>query len=271
MPFQTYFPRPPLSSFIEYFWSFTGTNPPRSRRLTLPDGSINLVIDLYDHKTRIHNRDDKETTLESSVISGPHSDFYITDSSNERSMIGVHFKPGSAGPFLKLSSMELNNAHVSLDGLWGIAATDLRDELLYSNSVEDRFRILEKYFLLHSAWSRPSNSAVQFAIASFQKYQHSESIANLVDQMNTNAKRFIQVFKDEVGLTPKRFSRLMRFQKAVRLIRQSHDIDWADLAMFCDYYDQPHFIKEFQAFSGLTPTEYRTIESLHPNHIPLTS
>ncbi len=270
MPFQTHLPRSPLSSFIAYFWSYTGKNPPRSRRLTLPDGSIDLVIDLHDRKTHIRNRYDSETTLASSVISGPHTDYYITDSSSERSMIGVHLKPGSAGSLLKLPSIALKDTHVSLDDLWGGAATDLRDELLYSNTVEDRFRILEKYFLLRSDWSRPPHSAVQFAIASFQRPQPPESITNMVDQMNMSAKRFIQLFKDEVGLTPKRFSRLMRFQKAVRLIRQSNDIDWADLAMSCDYYDQSHFIKEFQSFSGLTPTEYRAIESLHPNHIPLT-
>lgn len=270
MPFQTYLPQPPLSSLIAYFWSYTGTNPPHARRLTLPDGSIDLVIDLCDRKTRIHNRYDSETTLASSVISGPHTDYYITDSSSERSMIGVHLKPGSAGPLLKLPSIALKDSHVSLDDLWGIAAADLRDELLYANTAEDRFRILEKYFLLRSDWSRPSHAAVQFAIASFQQPHHPESITNMVEQANMSAKRFIQIFKDEVGLTPKRFSRLMRFQKAVRLIRQSHDIDWADLAMSCDYYDQSHFIKEFQSFSGLTPTEYRAIESLHPNHIPLT-
>ncbi|WP_433616190.1 DUF6597 domain-containing transcriptional factor [Paenibacillus cellulositrophicus] len=271
MSFQTYSPQAPLSSFIAYFWSYTGKNPPHSRRLTLPDGSIDLVIDLYDRKTRIHNRYDSEMTLASSVISGPHTDYYITDSSSERSMIGVHIKPGCAGPLLKLPSIALKDTHVSLDDLWGIVATDLRDELLYSNTVEDRFRILEKYFLLRSDWSRPSHSAVEFAIASFQQSHHPESIANMVEQVNMSAKRFIQIFKDEVGLTPKRFSRLMRFQKAVRLIRKSNNIDWADLAMSCEYYDQSHFIKEFQSFSGLTPTEYRAIESLHPNHIPLTN
>ncbi|WP_191201626.1 DUF6597 domain-containing transcriptional factor [Paenibacillus terricola] len=76
---------------------YNETNPPHARRLTLPDGSIDLVIDLYDRKTRIHNRYDSETTLASSIISGPHTDYYITDSSSERFMIGVHFKPGGAG------------------------------------------------------------------------------------------------------------------------------------------------------------------------------
>ncbi|MFC5405368.1 DUF6597 domain-containing transcriptional factor [Cohnella soli] len=269
MRFQTYVPKPPLSSFVAYFWQFDGMNPPSARRLTLPDGSVDLVIELGQNRTHISDRSREKKRLEASVISGPQSEYFITDSGNERSMIGVHFKRGKVASFLGLPSIELQNTHASLTDLWGSLATDLRDELLYTVSSAERFRILEKYLLMKCSSSQPANAAVQFALASLEQPDQFHSIADIVDQVNMSAKTFIHLFKMEVGMTPKKYGRIVRFQSAVRWIRQPDPIDWADLAVKCNYYDQPHFIKEFQAFSGLSPMEYRNKKSLHPNHIPL--
>jgi AraC-like DNA-binding protein len=167
-----------------------------------------------------------------------------------------------------MPASELANAHISLEDLWGLLAADLRDELLYSLTAEAQFRILEKYLLLRMANARPMNPAVQYSYAIIRQDECHESVAAIARQTNMSAKHFIQLFKDEVGLTPKKYSRLLRFQKALRIIRQSHSIDWSDVAMVCGYYDQSHFIKEFSSFSGLTPTAYRQINSFHPNHLP---
>ncbi|WP_199614825.1 DUF6597 domain-containing transcriptional factor [Paenibacillus alkalitolerans] len=92
----------------------SGSNPPGAKELTLPDGSVNLVIDLSYNKIHILHYNKHETTLEPSIICGPHTDYFIADSERERTMIGVHFIPGRAGAFLKMPSAELYNLHISL-------------------------------------------------------------------------------------------------------------------------------------------------------------
>jgi AraC-like DNA-binding protein len=65
-----------------------------------------------------------------------------------------------------------------------------------------------------------------------------------------------QVFAAQVGLSPKLFSRILRFQRARAMADQIKRLDWAQLASTCGYFDQSHLINDFQEFSGLSATEY---------------
>jgi AraC-like DNA-binding protein len=61
------------------------------------------------------------------------------------------------------------------------------------------------------------------------------------------------VFHEEVGLAPKQFARVRRFQWALRWLRKGPRVNWAWLAVECGYYDQAHLIKDFQTFAGVCP------------------
>ena len=81
-------------------------------------------------------------------------------------------------------------------------------------------------------------------------------------------RRFIGLFKDEIGLTPKSFCRIRRFQRTVGLLHRTEIVDWADVAPVCGYYDQSHMIHDFQDFAGLSPTDYLARRTAHMNHVP---
>jgi transcriptional regulator GlxA family with amidase domain len=81
-------------------------------------------------------------------------------------------------------------------------------------------------------------------------------------------RRFIQRFAAEVGMTPKLYCRVRRFQRVRALVRNVPAPDWARVAVEWGYFDQSHLIHDFQAFSGLSPVEYcrRRSEQALPNH-----
>jgi AraC-like DNA-binding protein len=74
-----------------------------------------------------------------------------------------------------------------------------------------------------------------------------------------------------VGLAPKLFCRVRRFQKVVRMISAGQPVDWAEVALTCGYFDQAHFIHDFRAFSGINPTSYLADYIEHLNHVPIHS
>ena len=80
---------------------------------------------------------------------------------------------------------------------------------------------------------------------------------------------FTERFRAEVGMTPKLFARVQRFQRVVQTIHPLAQVDWADVASACGYFDQAHFIHDFRAFSGFTPAAYLALKSVHQNHVPL--
>lgn len=96
-------------------------------------------------------------------------------------------------------------------------------------------------------------------------------------QVGLSQRRFITIFKREIGITPKLFSRVRRFQRALVLIRRSDVPNWPALALECGYCDQSHMIRDLLAFSGFSPTEYfsrqrafaeQGLRTKH-NHMPL--
>lgn len=95
------------------------------------------------------------------------------------------------------------------------------------------------------------------------------SVAELAKRVGWSERRLRDVFRCEVGLTPKQFARVERFQRVLREVEQGQMVDWAELALAHGYYDQAHLIGEFRACSGLTPTAYQRQRVAPGNHVPL--
>jgi AraC-like DNA-binding protein len=270
MIFRTYIPQPPLSDFVELFWLYEGLTQPAKER-ALPTGTVELVINLREDRLQVLDRQNayRVQNFRGSMICGPHSEFFLIDSALDESILGVHFRPGGAYPFLKLPVGELHNAHVSLETLWGAKAVALRDRLLDTTAPEARFRILEQSLMAELAHPLARHAAVSFALKEFEAVPHARTISDVVEQIGISQRRFIQMFRDEVGLTPKLFCRVRRFQEVLRLIGRGR-MEWVDIALACGYYDQAHFINDFQAFSGFNPSTYVTHRGdRNPNHVPL--
>lgn len=271
MRYSTHIPAPPLSEFIDCFWHCEDYNAPHAKERLLPTGSMELVISLRDKIPLYEDGGDHENQSYSHCIaSGVYSESMVINTASLAAMIGVHFRPGSIVPFFQLPANELHNLPVPLDNLWGSKAHDLHHRLLEAKTVQARFAILEKSLLACVARSEAPHPAVAFALDQFHRIPHTQTIADVSEQIGLSQKRFIRTFREEVGLTPKLYCRIRRFQEVLRQINKGQPIAWVDIAASCGYFDQAHFIHDFQAFSGLNPSTYL---SLHRgewmNHVPL--
>jgi methylphosphotriester-DNA--protein-cysteine methyltransferase len=112
--------------------------------------------------------------------------------------------------------------------------------------------------------------AVDYALQKFQNTPNLPTIASVTGQIGLSKRRFIQVFNERVGLTPKLFCRVRRFQSVLGLIANGERIEWADLAVDCGYFDQAHFIHDFASFAGLNPSAYLNSRTEHRNHVRLS-
>jgi AraC-like DNA-binding protein len=90
----------------------------------------------------------------------------------------------------------------------------------------------------------------------------------VVEETGCSPRHFIRLFSDEVGLTPKAFCRIRRFQRAVAMLHRAPAADCADVALTCGYYDQSHMIHDFQDIGGLSPASYLSRRAQHMNHVP---
>jgi AraC-like DNA-binding protein len=275
MNFHHHTPSEPLNHFISLIWFGDDYIVPHALERVLPSGEMSLIINLWENRTRVYNADDprKFETFDGSIVAGAYSAFTVIDTDEQRSTAGVVFRPGGAFPFLGLPAGELQDANASLSDLWGRQATaDLREQLLAAGSPEAKFNVLERTFLCRmNAPIEATHPAVSFAVHNFRK-RPQRRISAVTDQIGLSDRRFIQLFSQQVGLTPKLFCRVQRFQQVLRNIASlatNSAIDWPQIALTCGYFDQAHFIHDFRAFSGINPTTYVANKTQFQNHVAL--
>src|SRR5215813_11668885 len=256
--FNFYKPEPPLSQFVDNFWLFEGHNPDHKTERILPTGTLELAINLRQNELRFSDSEcpDNCYQLSGAVVSGASGRSFTPDASEEVFIIGVHFKPGGAFPFLGLPADEVADTHVDLETLWGPSARRLRERLCEARTSAERFQSVQDALLSRLCHGVEQHYAVSAALEMFVKNQAGPRVREAAKYLGLSQRRFIQVFKAEVGLTPKLFSRIQRFQQSRTFIQHNPSINWADLAVDFGYFDQSHFIREFLEFSGLSPTDY---------------
>jgi AraC-like DNA-binding protein len=259
--FRHHRPAAPLGDFIESIWHYECYDTPHRVDRILPSGDMGIVINLRDEGFRVH-----DDTFPGAILSGAHSEFFTLDTAQQSYTLGIQFKPGGAYRFLKMPAGELQGRHVALSDAWGSRANEMRERLLAAKTIDERFRIVEEVLLAIMKPARDPHPAVAYALREIGRMH---SVAELSSRIGLSPRRFADVFRNEVGLTPKLFCRIRRFQQALRCLSEGRRIEWADFALSNGYYDQPHFIHDFQAFSGLNPSSYVPRGSVYRNHVAL--
>ncbi len=273
MPFQSTIPPQPLASYVQLFWIMEGEQPTHGMERVLPDGCVELVINLREGRIRAYDPRDPSRfeTCRGSILCGPHSEFMVIDTEAQGAVMGIHFQPGGAWPFLGgMPARELINQTLSLEDIWGPSMRALRESLVHAPSHRERFRILESALMERLRPDRERHPAVSWSIAEIEGATAMRTLSEITNEIGLSSRRYIELFSREVGLTPKRYHRVRRFQRVVQSVHSKSDIHWADLAVSCGYFDQAHFIHDFKDFCGLTPAAYFAHRNLrHANHVPL--
>ncbi len=268
---KLHFPQPPLSQFVENMWLVQGLEAGYSREKILPDGAIELIIDLDTQPKTIFEDEASANfrTVKKAWISGERTRYIIIGADTNQSMVGIRFRPGGAYPFFRFPISELSESVTELDLIWGRLVDEIREELHATESPDDRLLRLESFLLGQVQRSLEPNRLITYAVNQLQQSPQFLAIRDLASTIGITQKHLISQFEKVVGLRPKSFARVCKFQKVVNLIEQQDEIEWSAIALDCGYYDQAHFIKEFHTFSGVNPSTYVTQRGEYVNFIPI--
>jgi AraC-like DNA-binding protein len=276
--YRSWSPGPPLCDFIEDFWFYRSDRPAHLKERIVPSGTIELVVNLRDDEFRIYDRGRPGICerFPGAMVSGTYRRFFVIDTAEDTAVLGVHFKPGGALPFFGRPLCELTDTHVNLEALWGRSARELRDRLREANTPIHAFRLLEASLRARLSPSAVRNGAVRFALDALGGTSPT-TVREIIDCVGLSHRRFIEIFKAEVGLTPKLFHRIQRFERILALARAQPAPDWSHLAVDSGFFDQSHLIRDFVEFSGFSPEDFarqhRAVQQrgahLKRNHVPL--
>jgi AraC-like DNA-binding protein len=266
---EVYFPGFPLNQFIDRFFYYKDVNPANSIDRFLPDGDIHLIFELSGNPQYIY---DNDTLVEKQIckeiwFSGIRNKCISIPSGKDSEMFIIYFHKGQSYPFLEMPVDTLTDHVVHGQDVLPRDFLFLREELQNIESIKGKFARAEEYFIQFYQSKLILNPCVMFAVKQILSSPHQLTIKALSDKIGYSQKHFIHQFSSHVGLTPKGFLKVMRFQKAIQEIEIQKEADWNRVAHESGFYDQSHFINEFKLFSGCTPTEYLRMKSENLNYL----
>jgi AraC-like DNA-binding protein len=180
--------------------------------------------------------------------------------------VGAQLQPGAAFLLLGVPCDELAERHIRLDDLWGRAALEMRERLAAEPGPERQLELVESMLAARLPRLRGLHPAVADAVARFAV---TSDVGGVVAASGYSHRHFIALFSQAVGLAPKRYCRVRRFQDVLHSIIARRTTGWADLALGSGYCDQPHFNREFRALTGVSPGEYRRLAPRLSHHLPI--
>lgn len=260
-----------VGHFVDSLVFYSNYTPEHKIERLLPDGVQNLVIDLTEEPKHIFDNDslERQQQCKRAWFSGARNNLLTIDAGGvNSSMMVVSFKYGAAYHFSHFPMHELTGQVIDSDLAFGDLVLELREEVLQQEAIADKFKKAEQYLsmrLVREEIPKAVRLGTEYLVAS----PMNTNLQYLTDQCGYSQKHFIQLFKKHVGLTPKAFQKIQRFQKILVEIEKSQEINWARLAVEYGYYDQAHFINEFKKFSGFNPEKYLVEKGPEINYVPI--
>lgn len=263
-------PAPPLNRAVVSLWYTRAPQVPYSLQRILPTGRTQIIINLARDFLWECSERGREGCSSASLIVGARSRYEIVDTSDLAELAGIVFHPGSFPSFVSCPADVFSNLSTSLEEVWGSKAALLRERLLEISDAGAKLDVLESFLLQEMRPPDPRGNLVDYAIRQFARRSGSIlSVAQVASDTGLSVRHFSQIFREQVGIAPKAWCRIQRFQQAVQQLHQGAEVGWAELSLDCGYYDQSHFANEFRAFSGVDASTYTAGRRPWANHLAL--
>ncbi len=285
MEFVVHRPAPPLSALVETITYFSSWTPDHLRERLIPDGAIEIVVDLTERPKRLFDAPEGGPGRDFSKawISGMHRSPIIIEAQAQSSMFVIRFRPGALPAMIGHDAESLTDRVEPLADIVGNVAASLRDRLLEAQGATARIAAGTAWLLERRPSDSPTPRPLGFALRRLAD-PAGVRVGELADDAGVSARQLQKLFSKWVGVSPKQYARIRRFQQLLATLSPGRgegaedlflrgeklgEPDWARLAAATGYADQPHLVHEFRAFSGVTPSTYVSAYRGLSNYLPI--
>jgi AraC-like DNA-binding protein len=246
----------PIAGLIEAYADYHGQTPGFTTRRELPHAEGVLIVNL-GAPIAITGGDGGLIRLEAgeAFAAGVHLRPALSHSTGTQTGMHIFLPLLTLRHLLGIPMSEMIDRVVPLDALLGASARSLGEALVAAPSRGARVALLDAALTHRLAGCGSVRSDQAYAIR-LLRTRPDLDLAAIASDIGWSRKHFAARVRDAIGVGPRSFRRLLRFQRATTLIGRTPSPDWAALALDAGYYDQSHLIREFREFAGLTPTQF---------------
>jgi AraC-like DNA-binding protein len=219
-----------------------------------PCGYATMVFH-YGSPSIFQKKDSSKNIEPNLVICGQQTRYYDLSLSGKTGMILIVFKPHGVKTFFNFPITELLNENLSLHDLLNNETIELEDKLFNSPNNRQRITLLEN-FLIKRLIQNNEFERVEHAIKIIENSKGQIKTQDIAHEVCLGIKQFERTFSKYVGINPKKYASIVRFQSVIQMRRKHKNSSMFQLAFDNGYYDHAHFIHDFESFTGLSPKEF---------------
>jgi AraC-like DNA-binding protein len=249
MSFLTRRPGPTLRGVVDRLWHVEGPASPADAETICPDGRTELVLHLGAPMRE--RRDGHDEPQPRHLLVGQMEQPVTVIPTGGLRMVGARLEPAALHRLLPMPQDRLAGRIVDLESIWGVWTREAADSVAAANTPAEALDRFERALERLIAAAAPIDVPVASAIARLQKTGGTASITRLAADLGLGRRQLERRFRDRVGLSPRLFGRIVRFQRAFQALDRESG---AAIAARCGYADQAHLVREIRRFSGRTPT-----------------
>lgn len=168
--------------------------------------------------------------------------------------MAICFEPGMAYHFFHLPMHTLSNTTAVLADIWKGMATEIEDKLANANDNATRVAIAQQYLIQHLANSQ-EDKLVAHCLRLTALSPGALSVNQLTENTGISQRHLSRKFQQYIGLSPKEYLRVSRFVQSLQHLKKYPGQSLTQIAYESGYYDQAHFIRDYNAYTGHTPGE----------------
>ena len=268
MIYNIFHPTPLLSDIVDHYW-YTTMELPRSVDQHYPTPLLQGMAFNFKKQTEYHSYHGRTLTLykQAYMFGQPTCPRVITTNEKGVDLLGVKFKPLGLTKITGINMEHMADRIIAAEDIWGNELELLCDEMQSAPTLEETISVLER-FLLHKYTCTRLHyrvSCAQSALDLIDRYNGNIEVKRLQEQTNISRKTLERAFMHYLGLKPKFYSEIVRFNAAKQLMNCSPDLSVSDVSFRMGYYDSSHLGAAFKRFSGTNPTDY--MENLKRVHV----
>lgn len=249
------FPDGPLAELVEAVWSTEGFDCFEEEEI-LPRSRTEVLLSMGDtHWLRDRQDRQSDRPFGTSFVSGLQRGPLHVRSPSTTAMSGVRLLPAGVAAFLRDTPRAIVDDVIELDAILGPEVETLRDQVASTPDLRRRALLLAAAVERHLALAARPSDEVQFALAALHASRGAVAIRDIVRASGYSHRHVTERFRTEIGVAPKAYARLLRFESAFDRLQTMDQVHWAEFALDCGYYDQAHMVREFRGLAGATPTE----------------
>jgi AraC-like DNA-binding protein len=256
MNYKMYAPPDALKPYVRYFWSLesSGMEPLLQNFRAMADGCPGLIFQQSGNGVFYQN----DKLLSETFLYGQSTTFAELNLIGKFSTIGVYFHPSALKLLFGINAQLLTDSCIDIDAEACKQGFYLSEQLAEAVSVPEKIVLLSAWLISRAqSNAHHKDDAMAFALSSIMQTGGSIPLKNIYEKLQVSERTFERKFKEYVGISPKLFTRICRFQASLNQMRQSNFEKLSDIAFENEYSDQSHFIRSFREFTGFSPNQYK--------------